>query len=164
MRGLKIAAIASVSLLIVMALMVGYLFLTAEVRVTSVAVEGVSAADDPAAFEALKTSVVDETFQGTLYQKPLVWGEAGDYVYLNYTLRLRNDCLVPIDMIEVQVVPQATDILQIGDFTVKSLDPKSEGDLSVRILVPKDTHSVRELIVTYYVWGVSFNLKTTYGM
>ena len=52
MRGLKIAAIASVSLLIVMALMVGYLFLTAEVRVTSVAVEGVSAADDPAAFEA----------------------------------------------------------------------------------------------------------------
>ena len=67
-------------------------------------------------------------------------------------------------MIEVQVVPQATDILQIGDFTVKSLDPKSEGDLSVRILVPKDTHSVRELIVTYYVWGVSFNLKTTYGM
>lgn len=164
MRGLKIAAIASVSLLIVMALMVGYLFLTAEVRVTSVAVEGVSAADDPAAFEALKTSVVDETFQGTLYQKPLEWGESGDYVYLNYTLRLRNDCLVPIDMIEVQVVPQATDILQIGDFTVKSLDPKSEGDLSVRILVPKDTHSVRELIVTYYVWGVSFNLKTTYGM
>ena len=164
MRGLKIAAIASVSLLIVMALMVGYLFLTAEVRVTSVAVEGVSAADDPAAFEALKTSVVDETFQGTLSQKPLEWGEAGDYVYLNYTLRLRNDCLVPIDMIEVQVVPQATDILQIGDFTVKSLDPKSEGDLSVRILVPKDTHSVRELIVTYYVWGVSFNLKTTYGM
>lgn len=164
MRGLKIAAIASVSLLIVMTLMVGYLFLTAEVRVTSVAVEGVSAADDPAAFEALKTSVVDETFQGTLYQKPLEWGEPGDYVYLNYTLRLRNDCLVPIDMIEVQVVPQATDILQIGDFTVKSLDPKSEGDLSVRILVPKDTHSVRELIVTYYVWGVSFNLKTTYGM
>lgn len=164
MRGLKIAAIASVSLLIVMVLMVGYLFLTAEVRVTSVQVEGVSAANDPAAFEALKTSVVDETFQGTLYQKPLEWGEADDYVYLNYTLRLRNDCLVPIDMIEVQVVPQATDILQIGDFTVKSLEPKSEGDLSVQILVPKDTHSVRELIVTYYVWGVSFNLKTTYGM
>ena len=34
MRGLKIAAIASVSLLLVMVLLVGYLFLTAEVRVT----------------------------------------------------------------------------------------------------------------------------------
>ena len=55
MRGLKIAAIASVSLLLVMVLLVGYLFLTAEVRVTDVAVQGVSAAEDPAAFETLKT-------------------------------------------------------------------------------------------------------------
>lgn len=47
MRGLKIAAIASVSLLVVMVLLVGYLFLTAEVRVTGVEVVGVSAAQDP---------------------------------------------------------------------------------------------------------------------
>ena len=164
MRGLKIAAIASVSLLLVMVLMVGYLFLTAEVRVTGVEVVGVSAAQDPAAFETLKNSVVEETFQGTLYQKPLEWEDPSEYVYLTYTLYIRNDCLVPIDMIEVQVVPQATDILQIGDFSVKSLDAKSEGDLTAQILAPKDTHSVRELIVTYYVWGVSFSLKTTYGM
>ena len=58
MRDLKIAAIASVSLLLVMVLMVGYLFLTAEVRVTDVAVHGVSAAEDPAAFEALKNAVL----------------------------------------------------------------------------------------------------------
>ena len=108
--------------------------------------------------------MVEETFQGTLYQKPLEWKDPSEYVYLTYTLRIRNDCLVPIDMIEVQVVPQTTDILQIGDLSVKSLDAKSEGDLTVQILAPKDTHSVRELIVTYYVWGVSFNLKTTYGM
>lgn len=164
MRGLKIAAIASVSLLAVMVLLVGYLFLTAEVRVTGVEVVGVSAAQDPAAFEALKNAVEEETFQGTLYQKPLEWKDPSEYVYLTYTLRIRNDCLVPIDMIEVQVVPQTTDILQIGDLSVKSLDAKSEGDLTAQILAPKDTHSVRELIVTYYVWGVSFNLKTTYGM
>ena len=155
MRGLKIAAIASVSLLVVMVLLVGYLFLTAEVRVTGVEVVGVSAAQDPAAFEALKNAVEE---------KPLEWKDPSEYVYLTYTLRIRNDCLVPIDMIEVQVVPQTTDILQIGDLSVKSLGAKSEGDLTVQILAPKDTHSVRELIVTYYVWGVSFNLKTTYGM
>ena len=164
MRGLKIAAIASVSLLLVMVLLVGYLFLTAEVRVTDVAVQGVSAAEDPAAFETLKNAVLEETFQGTLYQKPLTWEDASEYVYLTYTLRIRNYCLVPIDMIEAQVVPQATDILQTADLSVKSLGAKSEGDLTVQILAPKDAHPVRELIVTYYVWGVSFNLKTTYGM
>ena len=79
MRGLKIAAIASVSLLVVMVLLVGYLFLTAEVRVTGVEVVGVSAAQDPAAFEALKNAVEEETFQGTLYQKPLEWKDPSEY-------------------------------------------------------------------------------------
>ena len=104
---------------------------------TGVEVVGVSAAQDPAAFEALKNAVEEETFQGTLYQKPLEWKDPSEYVYLTYTLRIRNDCLVPIDMIEVQVVPQTTDILQIGDLSVKSLDAKSEGDLTVQILAPE---------------------------
>lgn len=163
MRGLKFAAIASFSLLLVMVLLVGYLFLTAEVQVMDISAKGIPAANDPAAFEALKESVNQDTFYGTLYQKPREWQDASEYVYLTYTLRLRNNCLVPIDMIEVQVVPQADDILQLPDLKIKSLDLKSEGDLSVQILVPKDTHPVRELIVTYYLWGVSGNVKVIYG-
>ena len=138
MRGLKIAAIASVSLLLVMVLMVGYLFLTAEVRVTGVEVVGVSAAQDPAAFETLKNSVVEKPFRALCIKSPWNGRTLREYVYLTYTLHIRNDCLVPIDMIEVQVVPQATDILQIGDFSVKSLDAKSEGDLTAQILAPKE--------------------------
>ena len=164
MRGLKITAIACVSLLLVMVLLVGYLFATAEVSVTQISAQGIYAANDPSGFDALRQSVEEGTFQGTLYQKPLEWKDASEYVYLNYTLRIRNDCLIPIDMIEVQVVPQASDILQMADLDVHSLPMKSEGDLTVQILAPKDTHPVRELIVTYYVWGVSFSLKTTYGM
>ena len=163
MRGLKIAAIASVSLLLVMALLVGYLFLTAEVQVTAISTQGISAENDLAAFNQLKNAVMEGTFQGMLYQKPLEWKDASEYVYLTYTLRIHNGCLVPIDMIEVQVIPQSTDILQMSDFAVHSLEAKSEGDLTVQVLAPKDTHPVREMIVTYYVWGVSFNLRTTYG-
>ena len=66
-------------------------------------------------------------------------------------------------MIEVQVVPQADDILQFPDLDVKSLDLKSEGVIETSILAPKNTHSIREMIVTYYLWGVSGNLKTVYG-
>lgn len=161
MRGLKIGAIAAVSLLLVMVLLVGYLFLTAEVVVSGISSAGTTL--DETTFEQIQTSVEDGTFIGTLYQKPLEWKEAGDYVLLTYTLRIRNDCLVPIDMIEAQVVPQSTDILQLGDLSVHTLNMKSEGDLSISILAPKDTHPVREIIVTYYVWGVSFSLKATYG-
>lgn len=163
MRGLKIAAIASFSLLLVMVLLVGYLFLTAEVQVVDIQVKGTPASEDAQAFERLKKSVLDETFQGTLFQKPLEWKDADEYVYLTYTIRLRNSCLVPIDMVEAQVVPQSSDILQLANLEVRSLDLKSEGDLSVTILAPKDTHSVREMIVTYYLWGVSGSLKALSG-
>lgn len=163
MRGLKIAAIASFSLLLVMVLLVGYLFLTAEVQVVDIQVKGTPASEDAQSFERLKQSVLDDTFQGTLFQKPLEWKEASEYVYLTYTIRLRNSCLVPIDMVEAQVVPQSSDILQLANLEVRSLDLKSEGDLSVTVLAPKDTHSVREMIVTYYLWGVSGSLKALSG-
>lgn len=163
MRGLKFAAIASVSLLLVMVLLVGYLFMTAQIEVIDITAQGISLANDPQAFETLKASIEEETFYGTLYQKPLEWKDASEYIYLTYTLRIRNHCLVPIDMIEVQVVPQSEDILQMPDLQVKSLDLKSEGDLTVQILAPKDTHPIREMIVTYYLWGVSGNVKTVYG-
>ena len=100
MRGLKIAAIASFSLLLVMVLLVGYLFLTAEVQVVDISAQGIPCSNDPAAFEKLKISVEEGTFQGTLFQKPLAWKDASEYVYLTYTIRLRNNCLVPIDMVE----------------------------------------------------------------
>jgi len=157
------AAIASFSLLLVMVLLVGYLFLTAQVQVVEIQVKGTPAAADTQGFENLKNSVLDGTFQGTLYQKPLEWKDADEYVYLTYTIRLRNNCLVPIDMVEAQVVPQSSDILQVAQLEVRSLDLKSEGDLTVTILAPKDTHSVREMIVTYYLWGVSGSVKALSG-
>ncbi len=163
MRGLRFAAIATFSLLLVMLVLVGYLFLTARVEVVDIQAQGVSAANDTAAFKTLKTSIDQETFYGTLYQKPHQWKDESEYVYITYTLRIRNNCLVPIDMLEAQVVPQSEDILQLADLHVKSLDLKSEGDLKVTILTTKDAHPVREMIVTYYLWGVSGNVKAVLG-
>lgn len=161
MRGLKIAAIAAFSMLLVMVGLVGYLFMTAEVQVIDIQAQGIAVA--PAELDQIKQSIEQETFYGTLFQKPLEWKDASEYVNLTYTLRIRNNCLVPIDMIEVQVIPQSDDILQKADLKVKSLDLKSEGDVQVQILAPRNAHPIREMIVTYYLWGVSGNLRTIYG-
>lgn len=161
MRGLRFAAIAAFSLLLVMIGLVGYLFMTAEVQVVDIQAQGI--AIDPAELEQIRQSIEQETFYGTLFQKPLEWKDASEYINLTYTLRIRNNCLVPIDMIEVQVIPQSDDILQKADLKVKSLDLKSEGEIQVQILAPKNTHPIREMIVTYYLWGVSGHLKTVYG-
>jgi len=156
-------AIASVSLLLVMCILVGYLFLTAEVQIINISAQGIPVQNDMVTFEKLKKSIEEESFYGTLYQKPLEWKDASEYVWLKYDITVRNNCLVPVDMLEVQVVPQTSDILQMPDLQVKSLELKSDGTISAQILAPKDTHPVRELIVTYYLWGVSGNLKAVYG-
>jgi len=156
-------AIASVSLLLVMCILVGYLFLTAEVQIINISAQGIPVQNDMVTFEKLKKSIEEESFYGTLYEKPLEWKDASEYVWLKYDITVRNNCLVPVDMLEVQVVPQTSDILQMPDLQVKSLELKSDGTISAQILAPKDTHPVRELIVTYYLWGVSGNLKAVYG-
>lgn len=163
MRGLKITAIVMFSLLMAMLILLGYLFLTAEVTVEAVTSSGIHASQHPDEFASLQHSLDEGTFMGTLFQKPEEWKTAEDYVYLQFNVRLRNGCLVPLDMIEIQVVPQPTDILQLADRQVHSLEAKQEADFSAMILAPKDTHPVRELIVTYYVWGVSFQLKALAG-
>ena len=164
MRGFKMSAIAALSVLVVMIMLVGYLFMTAEVRIEQVSAQGIPAGNNPEAFEKLVSSVKEQSFQGILFQQPQEWKDASEYVYLTYTIRLRNDCLVPIDMIEAQVVPQSNDLLQIGSSEVRALNPKASGEFQVQVLAPKDTHAVRDLIITYYVWGVSFTLRTTYGV
>lgn len=163
MKGLKIAAIASAALVVVLALLTAYLFLMAEVRVVDISAEGLSAANDASGFEALKTAIDEQTFVGTLYHEPTEWKDAGDYVWITYTITLDNGCLVPIDMLEAQVVPLSGDVLASSSLAPRSLDPKTRGDITATILAPKDAHPVRDIIVTYYVWGVSFSVTATYG-
>lgn len=161
MRALKWIALFMMALVVVLLLVVGYFFATANVSIAAFKASGSQAAANPERFEALKASVEDETFYGTLFGTEKI-GEAEDYVFLTYTLRIDNQCLVPIDMIEVQVVPEPTDVLQMGETAVHSLNPKSQGDVTATLLAAKETHGVRELIVTYYVWGVSFTINETY--
>jgi len=157
------ALMALMIVLVIAALgIVGYFFTTAKVSIAAYKADGIPATQQAALFEQIKTQVAQNEFQGTLFSN-VALGNAEDYAFITYTLRLDNQCLVPIDMVEVQVEPDPSDILQIGDTSVHSLEAKSQGDITATILTAVDSHSVRELIVTYYVWGVSFSIRQTYG-
>ena len=161
MRALKYIAIFFMIMVIVSLLLVGYFFATASVSIVAYKAKGATYADIPEQLERIITSVENKTFIGTLFSsEPL--NDPEDYVLITYTVRLSNQCLVPIDMIEIQIVPNPTDVLQLGDQDIRSLNPKSIGDFTATIMARKDSHSVREIIITYYVWGVSFSVKETY--
>ena len=160
---MKAAAIISVILLIVCLLGIGVLYATSGTTVESVGVIAVEAATQPELFNQLRQQVESGSVLGTAYTSQTWLDGAENYQFYTYTLRLRNDCFVPADMIEVQVTPMDGDVLQIGDYSVKQLTARTTGDLQVTILTAIGMHPVRELNVSYYVWGMPFTLKTTYG-
>lgn len=162
MRLLKSAMIVMIALVVLAFALVGYFYATAKVTIAAYKAEGVSAGTRAEEFARIKEQVAQNAFMGTRFRTdPL--GEADAYALITYTLRLNNQCLVPIDMVEVQVVPDPNDVLQLGDQAVHSLQAKSQGDITATLLTTKDSHAIRELIVTYYVWGVSFRIRETYG-
>ena len=159
---MKYAAIFMVLLMIASLVGVGYLYLTTNVTVQAVGVTAVEASTQPALFEELARQVEEGRVLGTAYtSSPLRSVE--NYQFYTYTVRLKNNCFVTADMVEVQVTPMEGDVLQIGDDTARALSARTTGDITATILTDISMHSVRELNITYYMWGIPFSLKTTYG-
>ncbi len=159
---LKYLMLFMIALLIVVIVVVGYFFFTAKVTVADCDIEGGSATLQPDLFEQIRQYIALDAFQGTVFSEDPI-GEAPDYAFITYTLQLSNQCLVPVDMIELQIMPKAGDVVQIGNYTVQSLAAKTRGSVSATILTAKDNHSVRDVLITYYVWGVSFSIRYTCG-
>ncbi|MBQ3157667.1 MAG: hypothetical protein IJB81_12280 [Clostridia bacterium] len=158
---MKYFAIISVLVLIVTLVGVGYLYMTANIFVEAV---GVVAADAPSQiilFQQLKEQVRLGAVVGTPYVPAQELGDAENYQFYTYTVRLKNNCTVPADMVELQVTPMAGDILQIGSSADVKLPASQTTDVTATILTDVNMHAIREVTVTYYIWGVPFTMKTT---
>ena len=156
--------IAIILLIICLAMigLTGYLYLTARVVITDINCAAADAADQPEVFEGLKAQTRAGTFTGIPYDTENL-GAAEDYQFLTYTVELRNDTFLRAEVAEVQVTPMNGDVLQMEETTVRTIQPGTSGTAQATILTGKDMHSVRELTVTYYLWGLPFSATTTYS-
>ncbi|MBR6668856.1 MAG: hypothetical protein IKL25_10915 [Clostridia bacterium] len=158
---MKYFAILSVLVLIVTLVGVGYLYMTANIYVSGIGVVAQEASSDLPRFDELSTQLRLGAVTGTAYVPAQELAGAENYKFLTYTVRLKNDCAVPADMIELQVTPMAGDVLQIGSFQDVKLPAGQTVDVYATILTDVNMHPIREVTITYYIWGVPFKLKTT---
>ena len=158
---MKYIAILSVLILIVTLVGVGYMYMTANIIVAGVDVIAVEASSQLPLFEELREQLRLGAVVGTPYIAAQELSDAENYQFLTYTVRLQNDCSVPADMIELQVTPMSGDILQIGSYADVKLPAGQTVDATATILTGRNMHSIREVTVTYYIWGVPFTMKTT---
>ena len=158
---MKYIAILSVLVLIVALVGVGYLYMNASIEVDTVSVIATDAPSQEALFNELKTQVRLGAVIGTPYIGKTELTGAEDYQFYTYTVRLKNNSTVSADMVELQITPMSGDILQIGSSADVKLPAGQTVDATATILTSKNMHPIREVVVTYYVWGVPFSVKTT---
>lgn len=140
----------------------GYLYMNARVTVEFVECIATDAVDQAAYFDQLKERVENESFIGTRFSRtPLTTPE--DFQFYTYTVRVNNRSFLPAEMVEIQVTPMGSDLLQIGDTIACNAEAGKATELSATILTTKDMHNVREGTVTYYLWGLPFSTKITLG-
>ena len=150
-------------LLVVAALVgVGYLWFTGNLTVSFSSVVATDPVSQTDVFNRIRTSVENETFVGTKFsQAPLTGPE--DYIFYTWTLHLENNTFLSADTIEIQITPMSGDVLLIGDTAEHTLFRKDSTELSATILTARNMHSVREAVVTWYVWGLPFSTRVTLG-
>ena len=158
---MKYFAIITVLILIATLLGVGYLYMNANVFVEAVGVIATDAVSQYELYEDLRDQLRLGAVAGTPYIAATELSGPENYQFLTYTIRLRNNTSVPADMVELQVTPMAGDVLQIGSFEDVKLPAGRSVDATATILTDVNMHPIREVTITYYIWGVPFTMKTT---
>ncbi|MBR3019736.1 MAG: hypothetical protein IKH57_22095 [Clostridia bacterium] len=158
---MKTAAIILIILVLAAGGCLGYALFNTDLHVVGKSLEVLPAAQRTAEFDALKTAVQRQSLLGTVLKTGEI-GAAEDYTYYIYTLRLENKCLIPAEMVELQIAPIDSDVLFYCD-TNETIIPAGETRDVWCVLLTKGTpHAVRDIYITYYLWGHSQEVKYTY--
>ena len=158
---MKKTAILLLILLFLAAGTVGWGLMHTDLQVIGKSVRVLPARERTEEFSALREAVKNQSLLGTQLTSGDM-GEASDYSFFIYTLRLKNSGLVDAEMVEVQIAPLVGDALFYTDPGEKIIKAGETGDVQCVLLTRGKPHPVRDLYVTYYLWGHPQEVKYTY--
>ena len=78
------------------------------------------------------------------------------------TLRIKKPGLVPAEMLELQIAPIEQDVLFYTDTVEKVIPPGETRDIWCVLLTEGEPYAVRDIYITYYLWGPEHEVKFTY--
>ena len=158
---MRTAAIVLTVLVLAVGGTLGWALFHTNLEITGKALQTIPAAERSAQYDALRAAVSRKSLLGTVMKNGDM-GPAENYSYYIYTLRMKNNCLVPAEMVEMQIAPVSGDVLFYGDTQETVIQPGQEKDVWCVLLTEGTPHTVRELYVTYYLWGHPQEVKFTY--
>lgn len=159
---MKFVAWALVIILLAVIAGGAYLFMSTNVTIEVISLTTYPANEWEAHFQDYKQRLLNGTVLGTVYTNtPLT--ESSDYSFYSFSVGLKNASFLNAQMVEIQIVPVEGDVLQFLGEPANVLPARSTGTFSTTILSSNSVHNVRQIVVTYYLWGYQFTVTKTYG-
>lgn len=158
---MKTAAIVLIVLVLAVGGCLGYGLFNTSLQVIGKGLQTLPAQERAEEFAALRTALEQNSLQGTIL-RPGELGAAADYSYYVYTLRLHNPGLIDAQMVELQIAPLGSDVLFYGETQEVIIPAGGTRDVWCVLLTQGTPHAVRDLYVTYYLWGHAHEVKFTY--
>jgi len=130
----------------------GYVIWASELKADSAGGTVQSAADVPEAFSGICQSAQVGSPDLVMYANNVDYG-ADQYLFITYTLRLRNANALPAEWLQLDIAPQQGDVLMVKS-SVEDVPAFSETLLTVVLMTDRATGSyARQATLTYYVYG-----------
>ncbi|MCL2812348.1 MAG: hypothetical protein FWD25_10755 [Clostridia bacterium] len=154
---MRVLAWALLVITIFAGLLIAYSLYAAELRVTQAQVRVAPAAEMATQFQGLYRAVQERAVLGKQFQE----GPTDDpdaYDFHIYTVHLRNNGLVPADWVRLDVLPEPGAVLQSESESAGYVPAVSPGEIQLVVLAQRGASPARQLSLTYFIWGRSYNL------
>ncbi len=152
-KALTILAIAMLVVTIAAAGAVLYGIRTLTPQVVSVTAAVTPAAQEEAAFDAVRAQLDEGLFGGRLFAQEAS-ASAEECTFVTYTVRLKNNGFFPAEWISLDVTPLEGDILQLENGGANVLLSGTQGDMQVTLLTKRNpAQQAREITLECYVFG-----------
>lgn len=87
--------------------------------------------------------------------------DAVNYKFVTWRIILRNGTRIPLEMAEATILTKAGDVARVDNATGITVRPGEDGALSVTILTRGEVTPGHEIIVSWYLWGKSYQQTLT---
>ncbi|MBQ4075248.1 MAG: hypothetical protein IJD39_08605 [Clostridia bacterium] len=159
---MKTAAIVLVILVLVVGGLFGYGLFNTSLQITGKNLQTFSALERQDEFNSLRIAMEQNSLLGTVLHHGAL-GSPDEYSYYVYTLRLENPGLIDAEMVEIQIAPISQDVLFYGPTEEIIIPAGQTRDIWCVLLTKGAPHVVRDLHITYYLWGHDHEIKYTYN-
>ena len=137
---------------VIVLLACGYVIWASELSVSSAGAVVESAADRADAFESIR-QMSEVGSADVIMFKESVEGDASQYSFVTYTLRVRNLNLLDAEWLQLEISPADGDVFMLKS-TVDDVAALNEQLVSVVIMTDRMTNNyTRSAMLTYYVYG-----------